>query len=251
MRDPTKRFSDRAENYTKYRPSYPDAMVLFFRTLFPPPSTIADVGSGTGILTRQLLSHGYELYAVEPNEAMRQEAEKASMDDPHFHSVDGKAEATRLANRSVDFITCAQAFHWFDRVTTRLEFCRILKENGLTALIWNERADEASMVNRQYDSLLERMAPEYQNVNHRRIALPDIQAFFAPGEVELRTFPNEQTLDREGFLGRLLSSSYVPNLGQLGHQEIIEAAAEIFDAYQVDGKITFDYETKVFVGRFG
>jgi SAM-dependent methyltransferase len=250
MRDPTKRFSDRAENYTKYRPGYPDAMVRFFRTLLPPPSPIADVGSGTGILTRQLLSHGYELYAVEPNEAMRQEAEKASTDDPHFHSVDGKAEATTLANQSIDFITCAQAFHWFDRVSTRLEFCRILKENGLTALIWNERADDASKVNREYDSLLERMAPEYQNVSHRRIALPDIQAFFAPGEVELRTFPNEQILDREGFLGRLLSSSYVPNLGQPGHQEIIEAAAKIFDAHQVDGKITFDYESKVFVGRF-
>jgi hypothetical protein len=106
------------------------------------------------------------------------------------------------------------------------------------------------MVNREYDRLLERMAPEYQNVSHRRIALPDIQAFFAPGEVELRTFPNEQILDREGFLGRLLSSSYVPNLGEPGHQEIIEAAAKIFDANHVDGKITFDYETKVYVGRF-
>jgi ubiquinone/menaquinone biosynthesis C-methylase UbiE len=125
MRDPTKRFSYRAGNCTKYRPGYPDAMVRFFPTLLSPAAAIADVGSGTGILTRQLLSHGYELYAVEPNEAMRQEAEKASTNDPHFHSVDGKAEATTLANQSVDFITCAQAFHWFDRVSTRLEFCRL------------------------------------------------------------------------------------------------------------------------------
>jgi SAM-dependent methyltransferase len=250
MRDPTERFSDRAETYAKYRPGYPDDLLWFLKTLVAPPATVADVGSGTGILTRELLNNGYELYAVEPNEAMRRKAESSLGGCPFFFSVRGTAEATTLADQSVDLITCAQAFHWFDRAKTKLEFNRILRSNGLTALLWNERLDEASPVNRAYDDLLKEMAPDYQHVSHRRVDVQDIRSFFAPGEVQLRTFPNHQTLDREGFLGRLVSSSYVPNLDQPGHREIIEAAEKIFDAFQAAGKITFDCETKVYIGRF-
>jgi SAM-dependent methyltransferase len=250
MRDSTERFSDRVENYAKYRPGYPDEMVRYIGTLVTLPATIADIGSGTGILTRQLLKSGYQVCAVEPNEEMRKEAERTSSGWSTFLSVNGTAEATTLANEAVDFITCAQAFHWFDRGKTRLEFCRILKESGMVALIWNERLDEASSVNRAYDNLLRGMAPDYQSVSHRHIGSGEIGTFFAPGEVHLRTFPNDQILDREGFFGRLLSSSYVPNVGQPGHREMIDAAERIFGAHNVSGKIRFDYETKVYVGRF-
>jgi SAM-dependent methyltransferase len=250
MRDPTERFSDRVENYAKYRPGYPDDMLHFLRTLVRPPATVADIGSGTGILTRQLLNNGYEVYAVEPNDAMRSEAERTLSGYPAFRSVPGTAEATKLADRSVVFITCAQAFHWFDRVKTKLEFSRTLKPEGMAALIWNERLEDSSPVNREYDNLLKSMAPDYQNVSHRQVGLEEIRSFFAPGEVQLRTFPNDQILDREGFLGRLLSSSYVPNLGQPGHREIVDAAGKIFDAHNVAGRITFDCETKFYVGRF-
>jgi SAM-dependent methyltransferase len=249
MRDPTKRFSDRVENYAKYRPGYPEDVLRFLQTFGKAPATVADVGSGTGILTRQLLSFGYQVYAVEPNEAMRKEAERRLSGSPTFHSVDGTAEATTLADRSVEFITCAQAFHWFDPLKTRSEFARILKLNGIAALIWNERLEDASPVNREYDNLLMEMAPDYQKVSHLQVGFDAIRKFFAPGEVQLRTFPNDQILDREEFLGRLLSSSYVPNMGQPGHGEIMEAAGKIFDMHNVVGKIRFDYETKVYVGR--
>ena len=94
------------------------------------------------------------------------------------------------------------------------------------------------------------MAPEYQNVSDRRVAAEDIWAFFAPGEGKLRTFANYQILDLDGFLGRLISSSFVPNVGQPGHEEIVDAAKKIFEAHQAGGKITFEYETKVYLGRF-
>jgi SAM-dependent methyltransferase len=251
MRDPTKRFSDRVENYAKYRPGYPEEMLRFLQTFGETPATVADVGSGTGILTRQLLSFGYQVYAVEPNEAMRREAERTLSGSPSFRSVDGAAEATTMADRSVDFIACAQAFHWFDPLKTRLEFSRILKTNGIAALIWNERLEDASPVNREYNNLLMEMAPDYQNVSHRQVGFAAIRKFFAPGEVQLRTFPNDQILDREEFLGRLLSSSYVPNMGQPGHREIMGAAGKIFDTHNIAGKIRFDSETKIYVGRFG
>jgi ubiquinone/menaquinone biosynthesis C-methylase UbiE len=249
MQHPTERFSDRAETYAKYRPGYPDEMLQFLETLVAPPATVADIGSGTGILTRHLLKSGYDAWAVEPNQAMRTAAERTLSGYPAARSIDGTAEATTLEEGTIDLITCAQAFHWFDRVQTRLEFSRILKSGGWIALLWNERQD-TSPINRAYDNLLEAMATDYRNVSHRRIAAEDIREFFAPGEVQLRIFANNQTLDCDGFLGRLVSSSYVPNLGQPGHLEIVEAAKKIFEAYQVGGKITFEYETKVYLGRF-
>jgi hypothetical protein len=120
----------------------------------------------------------------------------------------------------------------------------------MTAILWNERQEDASPVNRAYDKLLMEMVPEYQNVSHRRVTVEEIRTFFTPGDVQLWTFANQQTLDLEAFLGRLISSSYVPNVGQPGHQEIIEAAQKIFDACQIEGRITSDLETKVYIGRF-
>ena len=251
MRDPVERFSDRAENYAKFRPSYPDLMLKFLRNIIAPPAIVADIGSGTGILTRQLLDGGYELFAVEPNDRMRIEAERILSDHPCFQSVRGTAEATTLPDRSIDLITCAQAFHWFDRVRTKSEFYRILKRTGRVALVWNERLDNASELDRKYEEILRCWAPEYPNVSHRRVGLEEIQTFFAPGEFQFYTFPNEQSLDREGFLGRLLSSSYVPNAGQPGHREIVQAAGQLFDEYEAGGKVAFAYETRLYLGRFG
>jgi SAM-dependent methyltransferase len=250
MRDPTERFGDRAENYAKFRPGYPDAMLRSLRDVVSPPAVVADIGSGTGILTRQLLENGYELYAIEPNGPMRSEAERALGGCPRFRSVHGTAEATTLPDGAVDLITCAQAFHWFDRVKARLEFCRILKGAGRVAIVWNERLENASEVNRKYDDILRRMAPEYSTVSHRKVSLEDIEAFFVTGEVQLCTFPNEQVLDRHGFLGRLLSSSFVPNVGQSGHHEIVGAASDIFDQYEVDGTVSLVYETRLYLGQF-
>jgi SAM-dependent methyltransferase len=249
MQDPTKRFSDRAESYAKCRPGYPDEMLAYLWTVVSPGALVADVGSGTGILTQRLLAHGYVVCAVEPNEPMRREADRLLSAYRAFHSVNGRAEATGLPNQSVDLITCAQAFHWFDPEKTRSEFCRILKPGGLTAIIWNERQDKDSDVGREYNDLLERMVPDYRRVDHRRIKAEEIRAFFAPNEVKLVTFRNYQDLDREGFQGRLISSSYVPNVGQPGHQEIAEAADRIFTKHRVGGKVRIDYETKVHLGR--
>jgi len=108
-------------------------------------------------LTLRLLDQGYVVYAVEPNEPMRQEADRALSGHLGFRSVNGTAEATGLEDQSIDLVTCAQAFHWFDPEKTSVEFRRILKPGGLTALIWNEREEQASDVGREYDDLLQRI----------------------------------------------------------------------------------------------
>jgi ubiquinone/menaquinone biosynthesis C-methylase UbiE len=251
MHDPTTRFSDRASNYAKFRPGYPKELSAYLRRLFPLPAVVADIGSGTGILTRQLLEYGYTVYAVEPNQPMRAEAEAALNKYSGFHSVNGRAEATGLHDRAVDMVTSAQAFHWFDRERARSEFRRIVKPGGATALVWNERRDDLSEIGREYNDLMDRMIPDYRKLSHRRVRAEEIRAFFAPNDVELVSFRNFQDLDREGFKGRLLSSSYVPNIGQPGHQEIVDAAEQIFARHENDGKVTIEYETKLYLGRWG
>src|SRR5215469_5965610 len=131
--DSTKRFSNRVENYTKYRPSYPKEEMLVLLSGecgLTSASVIADVGSGTGIMTRIFLENGNQVFAVEPNPEMRHAAEQVLAAYPRFVSVPATAEATTLPAETADFVVAAQAFHWFDRERVRREFVRILKPGG-------------------------------------------------------------------------------------------------------------------------
>jgi SAM-dependent methyltransferase len=251
MKSPTERFSDRVDTYVKHRPGYPQPMIDFLRRTMAPPAVVADIGSGTGILTRQLLDAGYEVFGVEPNKPMRSAAEESIKNDERFRSVSGTAESTTLEDQSIDMITAAQAFHWFDRIKAKEEFRRILKPGGMLAIIWNERLNDVSEVNRRYEDILVRLAPEYPKVVHRNISFGAIQDFFAPEAVTLSRFDNSQFLDRAGLVGRFESSSYVPNRGEPGYDEIVRAVEQLFDDCQVNGEVTITYETQVFWGRLG
>jgi SAM-dependent methyltransferase len=248
---PTERFSDRVDAYAKHRPSYPEELLSFLKQQVPSPAAVADVGSGTGILTELLLESGYEVYAVEPNTPMRAAAEQRLRDHAGFHTVNGTAESTGLSDYSIDLITAAQAFHWFDRAPAKKEFRRILKAKDKVALIWNERLDDASEVNLRYESALKEMVPGYPTVaHHRMVRQEDIHEFFAPNQLELVTFRNDQKMDRAGLIGRLLSTSYVPNKGQPGNIEIVSAVERIFDDCQIDNLVTMVYETRTYFGAF-
>jgi Methyltransferase domain len=245
--DPTQRFSDRVENYAKFRPDYPDALIRFVQGRLPVPSVIADIGSGTGILSDQLLGAGYTVFGVEPNEPMRLEAERRLGSRPSFHSVAGTAEATTLGPGSVDAVTCAQSFHWFERTRCRAEFGRILRASGLVLLIWNERTSHDLMG--EYDRILQESAPDYRRVSQRNITDADVADFFAPNSVELSYFPHTQRLDRERFLGRVLSSSYVPNAGAPGHDAVMKKMKAFFERHARSGWLDFPYQTRVYLAR--
>jgi ubiquinone/menaquinone biosynthesis C-methylase UbiE len=132
MPDPTQRFSSRVENYVKYRPGYPPAILDLLRDKcgLTSASTVADIGSGTGILTGLLLKSGARVFGVEPNPDMRAAGERLLAGQANFTSLAGTAEATTLPAQSVGIITAGQAFHWFDREPTRREFQRILQPGG-------------------------------------------------------------------------------------------------------------------------
>ena len=250
---PTARFSDRVENYIKFRPGYPPEIITALQSSagLTPDSVIADIGSGTGILTELFLKNGNPVIGVEPNLEMREAAERLLMEYPNFISVGSSAEATSLAPGSVDLVVAGQAFHWFDQTSAKAEFQRILRpEGGWVALIWNERQTEASPFLAAYEAFLKRHGTDYEEVNHTRIDAEMLGKFFHPSDYACHTFFNRQIFDLEGLRGRLLSCSYVPREGDPGFQPMLEALTPIFEEYQHDNQVFFDYDTRVYLGRF-
>src|SRR6476469_2466819 len=166
MSSSVERFSNRVENYVKYRPTYPPEILGVFRSEMGlnKQTVVADVGSGPGILTRLFLENGNVTFGVEPNNAMRQAAQTILKDFQNFRSVSGTAEATTLPDASVDIITAAQAFHWFDPEPTKAEFRRILKPGGWVSLIWNMRQLDSTPFLREYEQFILDNAVDYEQV---------------------------------------------------------------------------------------
>jgi SAM-dependent methyltransferase len=248
--DPTKRFSSRVEDYIRYRPSYPTAITSWLAADcgLTARSRIADVGSGTGILSRLFLNFGCHVFAVEPNPDMRAGAERQLSAEPRFHSVDGRAETTTLPDISVDFITAGQSFHWFDAPASRAEFRRILAPAGWVVLIWNERLITPGFL-AEYEDLLQRLSTDYGRVDHRRVNRGEIARFFEHESWRSVSFPNRQDFNWDGIRGRLLSSSYAPLPGSPQYAPMMEELEGMFAKYQQDGQVKVIYETKMYAGR--
>ena len=241
------RFSSRVENYARYRPGYPTAIVELLRDEcgLTKESVIADVGSGTGKLSELFLKNGNVVIGVEPNAAMRQAAESILADSKNFRSIDGTAESTTLDNQSVDFVIAGQAFHWFDPLKAKNEFKRILKPHGWVVLIWNERRIDTTPFLRAYEQLLLTYGTDYHEVRHEN-AEPIITQFFAPRIARCAQFPNCQELDLESLRGRLCSSSYTPEPSSPRFEPMLVELEAIFNGFQSAGLVRFEYDTRVF-----
>jgi SAM-dependent methyltransferase len=249
--DSTKRFSDRVDKYVKYRPTYPAEVITFLQKEcgLSIGSVIADVGSGTGIFSASLLKQGYKVYAVEPNEAMQQAAIQQLGDNKNFSPINGTAEATTLKDKSIGLIVCAQAFHWFHEEKTKVEFKRILKDNSLAALIWNNRQADSDDFSIAYEALLKQDSEDYNKVNHRNINEINFKAFFKDGIYKLVKYPNVQVFDEDGFLGRAFSSSYVPAEGTEAGEKFKGILKDMFARYNKNGRVSFHYQTEVYLGK--
>ena len=251
MRDPTQRFTGRVDNYARYRPSYPRAILGLLKTEcdLTSASVIADVGSGTGILSELFLQNGNRVFGLEPNYEMRKAGERRLEHYPRFTSVAATAEATTLDDACVDFVTAGQAFHWFEVERARAEFGRILRPGGWVVVIWNARRRNTTPFLAAYERLLREHGTDYEQVEHGSSAAGMVDEFFWPVEYEMEIFDNAQTFDLDGLKGRLLSSSYVPGPGEPGSGAMLREAQEIFYKHQTDGKVTIEYDTKVYYGR--
>ena len=244
----TTRFSSRVGDYMKYRPHYPVEILdlLAAKCGMTPESVIADIGSGTGILTEMFLENGNPVIGVEPNKEMREAGENYLAQFARFNSVDGTSEVTRLPAMSVDLIIAGQAFHWFDQVKARAEFQRILKDNGWVVLVWNDRRVDSTPFLRAYEALLEEFGTDYKEINHKNVQDRAVFTAFFGTPPDEAIFDNIQRFDFAGLVGRLNSSSYMPGIDDPGHADMIQRTKEIFDAQQTNGNVAFEYDTRVY-----
>jgi SAM-dependent methyltransferase len=248
--DATTRFSNRADDYARFRPGYPAGVFDLIPGAMglPAGASVADIGSGTGISARLLLDRGYVVYGVEPNAAMRSAAEAELNGRSGFISANGTADRTTLAGTSVDLITCMQAFHWFDRDAARREFARILRPGGWVMIVWNDRRIDTPFL-RTYEDLLLRRGTDYAAVRHKNVSGKELADFFSPGAYETRMFDNAQHFDFAGLRGRLLSSSYAPPADDPRSGPMLHDLKAIFDRHQQGGQVAFLYRTIVHFGQ--
>ena len=205
---------------------------------------IADIGSGTGFSSEQFIFNGNIVFSVEPNKAMRKAAELIFKDYSNFISVDGSAEKSNLNGESIDIIFSGQAFHWFEKTKAKVEFKRILKQNGHIVLAWNVR-NEKNGFQKEYEQILKENITEYQLVTHRNVSDKEINEFFLPKVLYKECLGNSQILDLEGLKGRLRSSSYCPKTG-MKYEKLMKDVEDVFYKFVRNGQIKFEYETNIY-----
>ncbi len=249
--DPTQRFGDRVEHYTQFRPSYPTELLAFMRDELglTAAHVIADVGSGTGILSKVFLENGNVVFGVEPNAGMRQAAEAVLGGYERFYSVEGRAEATQLEPDQVDFVVVGQAFHWFEVDGARKEFRRILRPGGWVVLIWNSRRTESTPFLKAYEAYLEQWGTDYIAVRSRYDVKASLESLFGGAGYGRNAFENTQSLDFDGLRGRILSSSYMPGAEHAQYGPMLDALRQLFDTHEQEGYVRLEYDTELYYGQ--
>lgn len=251
MKDSKERFSDRVEDYLRYRPGYPREIIGILERdgVLRSDSVVADIGSGTGFLAELFLEYGCSVYGVEPNPEMRAGGERHLARFPRFRSVPGSAEATTLVDASVDLVTVGQALHWFDLACARREMRRILRPPFWLAIAFNDRDIAASPFMREYDTLLIRHAPDYQRIRSRYPTDVQYQTIFNSDSYAKVPLAYHQAFGEEALVGRVLSSSYAPRAGEEGHEALVAALRGLFARHQSDGRVRFEYRSLLVYGN--
>ncbi|MBA3665519.1 MAG: class I SAM-dependent methyltransferase [Bacteroidetes bacterium] len=246
------RFSNRVDNYVKFRPHYPVAVYdhLLSEGVIPKGAVIADAGCGTGISSKLFLKQGHKVFGIDPNKNML-DAAAEFLNDDNFIPVYSRAENTSLENKSVDLVICAQAFHWFDKQKAKQEFQRILTPNGYVALMWNDRRTTSTDFLKVYEDFLQMFGTDYKEVNHKNVQDKKIfESFFGNTSYNEKVIYNYQDLDFVGLKGRVLSSSYMPTEEHPDFNYMLYCLKKIFQRYQENDKIRIEYDTILYYGRF-
>ncbi len=246
--DSTKRFTGLADIYAKARPTYPDEAIEYILDIckLSQNSDLADIGCGTGISSQLFAERGVNVIGVEPNADMRLKAAELidRVKPGTLRLVDGTAENTTLEDSSVNAIVCAQAFHWFKPDLALTEFHRILKPEGWTVLIWNER-DESDPFTRAYGDAFRKLTEiDTVEAKHGASGMPLLTCeYFCKGE--LKHFANEQTLDRESLILRAFSASYAPKETGIANR-LKEMLNSAFERFQKGAEVALKYNVAVY-----
>lgn len=244
----TEKFTGKADVYSAARPGYPKEFVDYLceNVGINSASTVADIGSGTGKFSVELLKIGAETYCIEPNDDMRRIAERDFAAYPNFHSVKGTCEDTTLEENSLDFITVAQAFHWFDADKFKVECRRILKPDGCVILVWNTRNE--CEFNSANHAIFEKYCPEFRGFSSEKRDSAGVEHFF-DGKFTKVKFANPYVLNKAAFIARCESGSYSLSEDHPNYSEYIKALGDLFDKYASDGTIEIPSKTVAYIGK--
>ncbi|PSB29412.1 class I SAM-dependent methyltransferase [Stenomitos frigidus] len=248
--NPLCRFSDRAEDYAKYRPSYPtEAITAVLSGLGEPAHlTAADIGAGTGISARLLADRGLHVWAIEPNAAMQQ----AALSHPRVTFQAGTAEETGLAAEAIDLVTCFQSFHWFEPSKSLTEFRRLLRTSGRLALIWNDR-DQNDPFTAQYTQLI-RVASDQHPAESCHIRTMEAQSLASSSlfqNFRHHKFTYRHPVDLQALIGRVRSTSYLPQTGAI-YEQLVADITQLYEQWiQETGAIDLVHRTIVFLAERG
>ena len=246
------RFLGKSDNYVKYRPSYPNDILIFLNQKheFIQNSICAEIGSGTGKFTNLLIQNKNIVFAVEPNDEMRAASETSFAQYKNFISISGNSENTNLKSNSIDFIFCAQSLHWFANEKTASEFKRILKPNGRVVIIWNKKAYKKSAFMRGIHKIYIEDSIDFKSVKLENLEDKEILTDLFKDNYDFYTIESKQVFDLESLIGRMMSISYAPPQGHPKHDKFINEIKKLFHKEAINGKVEFLYETVTYVFKF-
>ncbi|MDD5946618.1 MAG: class I SAM-dependent methyltransferase [Oscillospiraceae bacterium] len=238
------KFTSKADLYDKYRPSYPMALIDFLWDKTH-AETVADIGAGTGIFTKCLCTKPWKVIAVEPNSDMSGIL-RANLSDVEI--VNASAENTGIRSGSIGMVTAAQAFHWFNREQFARECKRILTPEGGVALVWNTRTVTDMQTER--NQIFLRHTGVYDSVkgNHNGSDRFSPERYFS--ELTQIRFLNRMEMDCEQYIGCEMSRSYAPKKGTPVYEAMENDLVLLFQKYEQGGKVSIEYETECFLGKF-
>lgn len=242
-------FNKKAAIYSRYRPSYSESSIQFLYDsgIIKRTDILADIGAGTGILTKQFLDYGNKIYAVEPNKEMRAIAKLNLAKYSNLQILDCTAEHISICDKKIDTIVVGQAFHWFDKNQFKKECNRILRQNGYIVLLWNRKTQNTIMeierknLRRQYTNIVDMYDNDWAL---REIAIKEFYRWFRS-----KIFDNPIINSYEEFIGRSLSDSRAPVYDTSIYMDYQIALGKYFEKYSVNERITISNETVVYWGK--
>lgn len=252
MKQGAERFSSKTDDYAKGRPDFPKEIIdfLYENKVIDEKSIIADIGSGTGRFTKLLLERGHHVYGVEPNDEMRSKAEELLSKFNKFTSISGNAENTTLPNNSLDLITVAQAFHWFDKEKCLIEFKRILKDSGKVFIVWDDLINDYNDFSKEFRNLSSRFRKVAPENNGKRISRAEtIAELFKDKEHISNYFDHELYQNFEKVKAGALSASFAPKPDEDDYEEFISELERVFNKYAKNGEVCTGFRVNCCLGK--
>lgn len=246
--DNTTKFTGKSSAYVEARPGYVSELFDYLKDELGvnEQTIIADIGSGTGKLSQDLLKIAGTVYCVEPNDEMRQVAESLLHDQEGFISVKGSAEQTTLVDKCVDFILVGQAFHWFEPKSFKKECTRLLKDKGKVILVWNSRVKESEQII-ENDEICKQYCKTFKGFSGG-LEEQMISDFF-DGVYKIKKVKNDLLFDKEKYMKRMMSASYSLTENDPNFTDYFIALEQFFDKYAENGILTMPNETVWYIGE--